>query len=379
MLQFNAGVAAAFDELVAWARGCNAYKKGGNDRQKYLELWNGRPLKVDRRTQGVLYVPDPVCCLVGGIQPDRLPELTREASVHDGLLQRFLWTYPDVLAQSWSWDERESDDLEAMVALMRQLRRAPAQVLRVHPAARVRWATWYDDLRASQHRLPPLAREMASKLPPHLATLWLILQALHDPDGHESYALPVHLDAALDLVAYFQAHSQRVLAHFGATAPQVDTGLTGRVTMILRKHQGWMGKTELWSALHRNVKAEALNDALEALLAEGRVETATEGTGPEQRTLWRWVDFVHSNLQLNAEGADTNSYESTNHSTPVGIDSFDSYEVAGLELPEDGDVGIETCCLCGEPLPSDRRYLCMDCSAKEALRNAALFGEEPVR
>ncbi len=27
-----------------------------------------------------------------------------------------------------------------------------------------------------------------------------------------------------------------------------------------------------------------------ALLVEGRVESTTEGTGPEQRVLWRWAE-----------------------------------------------------------------------------------------
>lgn len=323
MLQANPGVVAAFDELVAWARGCNAYKKGGNDRQKYLEIWNGRALKVDRRTQGVLFVPDPVCCLVGGIQPERLPELTREASVHDGLLPRFLWTYPDVPPRDWSWDERESDDLDAIVALFRLLRSSLPQTLRPHPAARRRWATWYDALRAQHASLPPLARELASKLPAHLATCWLVLQALHDPEGRRQEALPEHLDAAITLITYFQAHARRVLVHFGTEAPHVDAGLAGRVATILRRADGWLGRTELWQALHRNVKGEALDAALGALLAEGQVETTTDGSGPGQRTLWRWSE-------------PTDGYEGSTRDADAGWDGdgvvVDSYESTTLGI-----------------------------------------------
>ncbi len=348
MLQANPGVAAAFDELVAWARGCNAYKKGGNDRQKYLEIWNGRALKVDRRTQGVLFVPDPVCCLVGGIQPERLPELTREASVHDGLLPRFLWTYPDVPPRDWSWDERESDDLEAIVALFRHLRSSPPLTLRPHPAARVRWAARYDELRAQHASLPPLARELASKLPAHLATCWLVLQALHDPEGRRPEALPEHLDAAITLITYFQAHARRVLVHFGTEAPHVDAGLAGRVATILRGVDGWLAKTELWQALHRNATAGALDAALGALLAEGRVETTTEGTGPGQRILWRWIEPADADEVNTAttspgwpdEPLATNSYESTNQGAlNAATTSFDSYEVRDTTI---GDRASDT-------------------------------------
>jgi hypothetical protein len=423
MLQVNPGVAASFDELVAWARGCNAYKKGGNDRQKYLEIWNGRPLKVDRRTQGVLFVPDPVCCLVGGIQPERLPELTREASVHDGLLPRFLWTYPDIPPRAWSWDERESDDLDEVVALFEQLRSSPPLTLRLHPAARVSWATWHDAGRRQHPHLAPLARELASKLPPHLATCWLVLQALHDPEGTLDTALPEHLDAAITLIAYFQAHARRVLAHFGTDAPHVETGLAGRVSMILRTADAWMSQTELWQALGRNGRAADLHAALDALLAEVRVETRTEGDGPRRRTLWRWVtriedvdapieDAGFASMFPDIRSDVLDSYELTNQPFPeLGTDSFDSYEssssagsreaapggaagdaAGGILAPRPtvlrpghvdpestaGEREPDTCCLCGAPLAPDQRYKCAACTAEGVARNAARFGEEPA-
>ncbi len=333
MLQTSPGVAASFDELVAWAKGCNAYKRGGNDRQKYLEVWNGRPLKVDRRTQGVLYVPDPVLCIVGGIQPERLPELTREASVHDGLLPRFCWTYPDVTPSDWDWGETERDDLDAIVDLFQQLRSAPLQTIRPHPDARDRWAGWYDATKRSRRGLPPLAREVASKLPAHLATLWLVLHCLWDPKGTKEQASLATLERAIALVAYFQAHARRVLVHFGTTAPHVDAGLTQRVTTILQQAGDWLSKTELWEALHRNASAAALDAALGALLAEGRVEVRQEGSGTNKRTLWRWCD-VNLSYELDEEDDVENAWtdEATESAAGSAIDSFASYEEFAMPM-----------------------------------------------
>jgi CRISPR-associated protein Cmr3 len=328
-------------------------------------------LKVDRRTQDVLYVPDPVCCLVGGIQPERLPELTREASVHDGLLPRFLWTYPDVPPCDWSWDERESDELEAVVALFRQLRTSAPLTLRPHPAARVRWAAWYDELKRQHATLPPLARELSSKLPPHLATCWLVLQSLHDPEGRREEALPDHLDAAITLVSYFQAHARRVLVHFGTDAPHVDTGLAGRVATILRRTNGWLTKTELWQALHRNVKAEVLDAALGALLAEDRVVSRTEGSGPALRTLWRWTGEEPGEVSDTWDGA-AHSYEPTNQVAPTFLsDSFGSYESSDATAVDHPD----TCCICGAPLHDGRKYQCDACAEEGVRRNAARFAQ----
>lgn len=298
MLQHNAGLALACDELVAWARGCNSYKKSGNDRQKYLEIWNGRPLKVDRKTQGVIYVKEPVLGIVGGIQPERLHEMTREAGAHDGLLPRFLWTYPDVTPSDWSWDEREVDDLDWMVALFQSLRRSPLPVsplvLRPDPDARVEWKAWYDETMRGRRSLPPLTREFASKLPAQLARAWLVLATLWHPKDPSGVASATCLRDAILFIEYARAHARRVMVHFGTAAPHVDAGLAARVRAILDRarvgqadHGGWLSRTELWDRLHRNCDAEALDGVLQGLAAVGVAETREVATGTNKRTEWR--------------------------------------------------------------------------------------------
>src|SRR5829696_483832 len=145
---------------------------GGKDRQRFMEIWNGRPLKVDRKTQGVLFVKDPVLGIAGGIQPVRVTELVRDASAHDGLVQRFLWSYPDVTPADWSWDDVKVDDLDWLVALFRSLRKPPSlaspYVLRPDSGARHVWKAWYDETLRKRKALPPLAREFASKEPAQL-------------------------------------------------------------------------------------------------------------------------------------------------------------------------------------------------------------------
>jgi hypothetical protein len=312
MLRHTTGLALACDELVAWARSCNAYKRTGPDRQRFLEIWNGRPLKVDRKTQGVIFVKEPVLCIVGGIQPDRLPEMTNEASIHDGLLPRFLWSYPDVPMSEWSWGEGEIDDLEWMVELFAGVR-TPVNplgplILRPDPEARALWKQWYDDMKASASQLPPLAKEVASKLPAHLARLWLVLETLWRPDDPRGVASADRLADAIELVSYFAAHHRRVLIHFGTTAPDMESGLAGRVRAILGRSAldptcpgGWLSRTQIWDKLHRNGTAEALSTALATLIAVGIAEMREVPTGTNLRTEWRireakssYEDFAES-------------------------------------------------------------------------------------
>lgn len=100
------GLLAERDELVGWVKGMDQYKAGGKgaDRQFYLSLWSNRPVSVDRKGQsGPISVHRPFVAMVGSIQPDVLPELSENRE--DGMLERFLFAYPDPINSLWTDDE----------------------------------------------------------------------------------------------------------------------------------------------------------------------------------------------------------------------------------------------------------------------------------
>jgi hypothetical protein len=120
------GLVMVRNELSALVAGLNQYKKGGkgNDRQFYLNLWDGTPLTTDRKSDksrdgAPLHVPYPFCAIIGTLQPDTLGLLRAEASrgampVNDGLLDRFLFCYPTELpAIGEQWREVPQDTLDA--------------------------------------------------------------------------------------------------------------------------------------------------------------------------------------------------------------------------------------------------------------------------
>jgi hypothetical protein len=82
------------DELTGWIGGLNQYKGGkGNDKQKFIELWNNAPLSVDRKTSDEPeLVPRPFVTIYGGIQPKMLHVLADGEG--DGFFDRFLVAYP---------------------------------------------------------------------------------------------------------------------------------------------------------------------------------------------------------------------------------------------------------------------------------------------
>ncbi|MDR3448714.1 MAG: DUF3987 domain-containing protein, partial [Alphaproteobacteria bacterium] len=84
------------DELAGWLQGFERYAPGG--REFWLEAYGGRSFTIDRKgAKGPLSVPFNGVSVAGGIQPGKLADCLLSGT-DDGLLARFLWTWPDKLA-----------------------------------------------------------------------------------------------------------------------------------------------------------------------------------------------------------------------------------------------------------------------------------------
>ena len=84
------GLIADRDELSGFVLSFNQYRShGGDDRQKWLSLFNCEPLKIDRKS-GTRFIKNTGIAIIGGIQPKILPEVFSEKAFEDGLLPRFL-------------------------------------------------------------------------------------------------------------------------------------------------------------------------------------------------------------------------------------------------------------------------------------------------
>ncbi len=101
LLRASPGIAFVRDELVAWVRSFDAYRQGGV-RQDWLSLWAGVPLKIDRKTQKTVYVQRPCVVVVGGVQPDLIPDLATQAARLDGFFDRLDLAWPHAKTLRWS-------------------------------------------------------------------------------------------------------------------------------------------------------------------------------------------------------------------------------------------------------------------------------------
>lgn len=84
------------DEMSEWLASFDRYRSGGHggaDRGGYLRLYNGGRYVYDRIGRGNFAIPNWSACIVGGIQPDPIRRIAKDAA-EDGLLQRFCFCVP---------------------------------------------------------------------------------------------------------------------------------------------------------------------------------------------------------------------------------------------------------------------------------------------
>jgi len=104
LLQDNPpGLLVIRDELAGWLHfdRYSANGKGG-EAAKWLELFGGRALVVDRKTSGTIYVPQAAVSIVGGIQPGILSRYVGQEHRDNGLLARLLLTMPPRRPKVWT-------------------------------------------------------------------------------------------------------------------------------------------------------------------------------------------------------------------------------------------------------------------------------------
>ena len=96
VLSFNKGGCCLLaDELIGFLNRMNQYK-AGDEVQKWLSMWSGDPILLQRITREENKVSEPFCSIVGGIQPGVLESLGKEENEHNGFYHRFLFIYPEL-------------------------------------------------------------------------------------------------------------------------------------------------------------------------------------------------------------------------------------------------------------------------------------------
>src|SRR5215203_7046318 len=247
------------DELVGWVKGMDQYKSGGkgSERQFWLSTWSGRPVSVDRKSQqGPVSVLKPFIGVIGGVQPDVLEDLAENRE--DGMLERFLFVYPETLNSMWTEDDISEGALIAYAELHERLRNLSMvtddegdpieQPLTFSVDARDAYINAYNihRMEMSAPGFPRYLRSVWAKLEAYMLRLTLIVACCRFAEEGEPERIEEEdVLRAIMLSGYFKDMARKVFATLRGFDPKKR--LLEHVAAFVSAHGGrWIGTaTEL--------------------------------------------------------------------------------------------------------------------------------------
>jgi hypothetical protein len=245
------GILQARDELAGWVKAMDQYKSGGKgaDRQFYLSAWSNNYVAVDRKNRAEpLMLQRPFVGVLGGIQPEILPEIGEGRE--DGLLDRFLFAYPDPVLSSWTDDEISDEARDRYAGLYGKLRNLhmptgelgdpePTRIL-FSPDAKEVLVQAIDAHRGEMTRPGFEARLKGpwSKLEAYLARLCLVLAVSRAAAERAPERIEVRdVLGAVVLLDYFKGMARRVHARLHGENPEMR--LAEDVAAFLERRGGY--------------------------------------------------------------------------------------------------------------------------------------------
>lgn len=118
------GTFAAVEELAGWFASFDAYRGGkGGDAAKWLRMFGGRDLRIDRRTgtPRTLYISHASVSVAGTIQPGLLRKHFNAENRESGLGARLLLAWPPRRPIRWTEAEVQRETTEAVDDLFAQI------------------------------------------------------------------------------------------------------------------------------------------------------------------------------------------------------------------------------------------------------------------
>ena len=285
------GVMVYRDELAAWVKSFNSYRKGGGgDEQAWLEFWAAGSYTLDRKTDAEeVLIPNASACVIGGIQPQIMVECFDPAKFASGLVPRILICAPPKLRSAWSDTEVTEEQTKTWADVLAFLRTRPfdgkctttgkhlAKILTLSPAAKSAYVDFYNDIadelfeadNDNSRSIISKARVMAARLALVHRALWIATEG-----GSENEPLPLaSMEAGIEWARWCLAEQMRVYGFTQAqTGEQAGKYLADR---IRSKHDldEWLCASQILRLNNRRYKnAERALEAMAQMVAAGLAE-----------------------------------------------------------------------------------------------------------
>lgn len=274
------GLAIVRDELIGILRSMNQHRSHqGDDRQRYLSLWNHQPITAsDRRQTSSVRIEEPVVSIVGGIQHGIVHKL--QSRDRDGFIERFLPVVADLHLTYWNLRTTASQpepDLHITYDLLNTLltireRYPHGLLITFDPDTTATWASWFNQNIDRTLAAPDQLQGYYQKLPAHVARIALILHLLWHPTDPPCQLSAETITHAIRIGEFFRAHIHRLvyLLGYAGDIPTPAPTLEQRLLRTLAEtttNDGWLTRTELFLATGHPLKPD-LGAALDRLLIQ---------------------------------------------------------------------------------------------------------------
>ena len=232
------GVLAVNDELVAWFKSFDAYRNGrGGDVGRWLSMWSGGPLTVDRKGSETIHVPSACVSITGTIQPQTLRDTLGVSLIENGMAARLLFAMPARRTLKWSDKEipaATNESMQSLYATLTQLRfnendGRPSSVLVPMTAdAEQLWVKFFGDWAAEQAAATDEQAAMMSKLVAYAARFALLFHMIQVAAGDreaidEEAVDEQNIVAATHLARWFADEAARIHAMLSESGDQRRT------------------------------------------------------------------------------------------------------------------------------------------------------------
>jgi hypothetical protein len=226
------GIGVYADELAAWFKNFNRYNRG-SEAESWLSAWNNKPITIDRKTGGPVYIPMPFISVAGTIQTGLLFDLAKDNRTHNGFIDRILFVFPDNI-QKPCWTDTEIDpqikkNWNSVISYLLSLTAPEDETYNPVPSvinfsieAKEYLFSWQSSItNLCNDSDNDLLSGIYSKLEMYAARLALILELLKWACGesHKDHISLVTVKSAVKLVEYFKSSILKVYSIISSVNP----------------------------------------------------------------------------------------------------------------------------------------------------------------
>jgi len=219
------GLLMVRDELSGWFN-FDRYAQGkGGDVAKWLEMFGGRSMVVDRKGSGTIYVPHASVSIAGGIQPETLRRALGQEHRDNGLAARLLFAMPPRNPKAWSEADMDPKCELAVAEIFDELfslsmdidadDNQQPKLIKLSKEGKTVWIKFYNEHAQEQVNLSGDEAAAWSKLegyvPRFALVIHLVRRFANDPALRDHYQVDeLSVGAGIRIARWFGEESKRV-------------------------------------------------------------------------------------------------------------------------------------------------------------------------